>query len=381
MEGAVEWEGDVSWEESMDSVEPYNYPTELKKQIAALGASGVLSIEPSRLKTITDGLDAFVSAWDTLMRDMELSGDPEQFFELINSINAFLTASLKPEEIVHVAFLPDMSDYAWDEDDEVLSRDITGLLPELWEYVKTSIAMPLRDARAAFESQVSHGDRRELNRVRSMFRQLVPMIDDAVRVINNERQLDFLFGDTSTVPELQRINDFVEEHEDVMELYNVLYDKYREEVVQFLISADVDWYAMMEGACKIIEPFIPEVRRSLTEDPEEAVEETVEMIAWFFLLLEPGGSVSADEELSWTSVKPNPATSFMELTVRLKEDATVNVTILNRAGVPLMQVVSEQRSKGRNVFVVDVSSLPNDIYYYSIRTDDREGILKFVVMR
>ncbi len=81
------------------------------------------------------------------------------------------------------------------------------------------------------------------------------------------------------------------------------------------------------------------------------------------------------------SAYPNPASSSQVINLNLTESQRVNVTIIDMSGKELMEVHNGKMDKGENRMDVDLTSLPNNIYFYRVSTKTGSKLIQFVVTR
>ena len=75
---------------------------------------------------------------------------------------------------------------------------------------------------------------------------------------------------------------------------------------------------------------------------------------------------------------PNPATDELTVEVPLEADTDVAVTILDPAGKAAMQQ-HRALTKGDNRMTLDVSRLPNGVYFVQVRNGEQSHTRKLVV--
>lgn len=103
-----------------------------------------------------------------------------------------------------------------------------------------------------------------------------------------------------------------------------------------------------------------------------------------FLLIE----TDEVEEISLTattfpelSAHPNPASTNQTLSLKLTENQKVGVTIIDASGKEVMEVHKGRMDEGEHTLDVDLSSLPNNIYFYRVTTKSGSKLIQFIVAR
>jgi len=81
------------------------------------------------------------------------------------------------------------------------------------------------------------------------------------------------------------------------------------------------------------------------------------------------------------SAHPNPASTNQTLSLKLTENQKVSVTIIDASGKELMEVHKGRMDEGEHTLDVDLSSLPNNVYFYRVTTKSGSKLIQFIVAR
>jgi hypothetical protein len=78
---------------------------------------------------------------------------------------------------------------------------------------------------------------------------------------------------------------------------------------------------------------------------------------------------------------PNPATNYVQVSFEASSDCIGNIRILNQAGQVVLKVPKFIIMSGQNSLELDVTTLPQGIYFCSLQTDDENICRKLVIVR
>jgi Spy/CpxP family protein refolding chaperone len=103
-----------------------------------------------------------------------------------------------------------------------------------------------------------------------------------------------------------------------------------------------------------------------------------------FLLLEPNsadGAATAKTQVANLSAFPNPASSEVGIKYDLEKDADVRLEIRDRDG-KLLRTINQPRLKaGAQMQMVDMSQLPDGVYYLAVISQNQQLVTKVVVSK
>jgi hypothetical protein len=87
-----------------------------------------------------------------------------------------------------------------------------------------------------------------------------------------------------------------------------------------------------------------------------------------------------NEEESYFKLKnyPNPFNPETHISYILKEATHVKLTVYDRLGREVAELVNEQQSEGEYTISFNASDLPSGIYFYRIKTNERIEVRKMV---
>ena len=93
------------------------------------------------------------------------------------------------------------------------------------------------------------------------------------------------------------------------------------------------------------------------------------------------GSVNAIDENEWlnniSNPYPNPASEAINIELQLPENSDVHFSIYNSTGQSIGQM-DEQLTSGANIVNIDISMLPEGIYYLMVSDKEKRLTKKFI---
>jgi len=97
----------------------------------------------------------------------------------------------------------------------------------------------------------------------------------------------------------------------------------------------------------------------------------------------PGNTLGIEEDIfsgKDFDIYPNPAASYTTLEFQLKTAETVNISILDMSGRTVYQNISTLLSSGKHRIIIDISELPDGVYYCQLWSRDRRKTAQKLVI-
>ncbi len=87
---------------------------------------------------------------------------------------------------------------------------------------------------------------------------------------------------------------------------------------------------------------------------------------------------SSDESYFLTKNYPNPFNPETKINYTLKQATTVKITIYDRLGREVSELVNESQAEGEHEVTFNASNLPSGVYFYRIKTPEKVEVRKMV---
>ena len=265
------------------------------------------------------------------------------------------------------------------------------------EYVKTKVMPVLHQQRQQLEQEIASADRTQLATYRAQLKDLAKRemaLHQTARIAARSAAPDSAMhhrGRPAPTPEMQAART---ERREIMQQVAQLAQKYQAPIARIaaeLKPQQTQWMTDLHAIMQKNQPAESAERSAPGSDAPMASMRALHRpgpgfgelhllhrpVA--FLLLDPGATTPADEEMVATSLYPNPVAPTSQLQYQVKQAGPVTVQILDKNGNTLRTAVqAAQQEKGPHSETINLGDLSSGTYFYKVTTTTGTETKRFV---